>query len=467
MPSPMKSIRPSCHRFAMLTVGLIACLALVTSVAIAQDGGNNGGGDRFFSLGAVGGISVDAQGVLANSSVDAVGGLRDLRLKALQASGDESGGPSEMRKISLRRLEAAIDRHLAAGEPLPIDIRLLAGLQRIRYVFVDPEAEDIILAGPAEGWTVGPQGAVVGEQSGRPVLRLDDLLVALRTASGTVRSPISCSIDPTAEGLQRLQSFLRTRAKRMSPAVVAGIERSLGPQTIRVEGVEPTTHFARVLVAADYRMKRLAMDFESAPVSDLPSFLDLMKSGRGAVTNMMPRWWLTTNYEPLLKDEEGLAWELRGPGVKAMAEEDYFSSAGVRQRSAKASPLAQRWADNMTASYDALARQIPIFGELRNCIDLAVVAALVVKENLTGKAGFSMPHLTSAAQLPVAEFPAPALVDSKASFVKRGREWIISASGGVQVNPWSVVEAVETSDSLSDVRRQATSGNRDDTWWWD
>ena len=39
-----------------------------------------------------------------------------------------------------------------ANQPLPDEVKYLAGLQRVQYVFVDPETKDVILAGPAEGW---------------------------------------------------------------------------------------------------------------------------------------------------------------------------------------------------------------------------------------------------------------------------------------------------------------------------
>jgi len=61
-----------------------------------------------------------------------------------------------------------------------------------------------VLVGPAEGWKIDDHGALVGATTGRPLLLLDDLRVALRAAGGPVRSVISCSIDPTQEGLQRL-----------------------------------------------------------------------------------------------------------------------------------------------------------------------------------------------------------------------------------------------------------------------
>ena len=63
-----------------------------------------------------------------------------------------------MRKISLRRLEAAIDKCVKNSQPLPDTIMYLAGLQHIRYVFVYPEQKDIVLVGPGEGWKVDALG---------------------------------------------------------------------------------------------------------------------------------------------------------------------------------------------------------------------------------------------------------------------------------------------------------------------
>ena len=156
------------------------------------------------------------------------------------------------------------------------------GLQRVKYVLVYPEQQDIVLAGPAEGWRVDSLGSVVGATSGRPVLTLDDLMVALRVAESSNRSGISCSIDPTPEGLQRMQQLRRHSVQQQGPQVAGRqMEEAVGPQTITVTGVPATSHFARVIVAADFRMKRLAMDFEPAPVDGMPSFLDMVKSRRG------------------------------------------------------------------------------------------------------------------------------------------------------------------------------------------
>jgi hypothetical protein len=412
----------------------------------------------------VGGVSINARGMLTNVRVDELNELRQERERALKpVPGDLKA--QALRKVSLRQLEAAIAEHRKNGTPLSDDMRYLAGMQRVQYVFVYPEQNDVVLAGPGEGWKLNDQGAVVGLTTNRPVLLLDDLLVALRSIEMSRQSGINCSIDPTSDGLARLQTLLKkVHSIDSDPSgVMAAVEQALGPQTIRVSGIPDTSHFARVLVAADYRMKRLAMAFEEPPISGLPNFLQMLKtSGKGAKP-MMPRWWLEPNYEAMLKDPQGLAWELRGASVKALTEEEVVNASGERQATGHASPLAKKWADNMTAHYDELSKKDVIFGQLRNCIDMAVVAALISQENLTEKCGWSMPLLLNP-DLLVESYHAPHEVETQASVVQKTSGWIISASGGVQVVPWQLLEKATPSPALAGVRAKAAAPSTN--WWW-
>lgn len=449
-------LKGKCYRCVLLVVAACAAaLAAGPQPAVAQ-----------LVQRAVGGVSIDPAGLLSDARTDDLGLLAKLRAEALQEAAGELARLSPMRKISLRRLEEAILAAQKTGKPLPDEIQYLAGLQEIRYVFVYPEQGDIVLVGPAEGWKVGDKGVIVGSSTGRPVMLLDDLLVALRSAQQAAQGGISCSIDPTQEGLARLRQHVATLETIGNPeATAAGIERALGRQQISVQGVPPTSHFARVLVAADYRMKRIAMAFEPSPVKGLPNYLSMVgTSGRG-MSNMLPRWWLEPSYEPILRDSAGLAWELRGAAVKAMTEEDFLTAAGNREHTGRPNPMAQKWAELMTAHYPELAVADPVFGQLRNCMELAIVAALVVKERLPEKAGYSMTLLLDPSELETAEFVAPKAVDSKASLLKKGRNWVISASGGVKVNSWSIADLVEQSDEPADARER--SAPRDRTrWWW-
>ena len=107
----------------------------------------------------------------------------------------------------------------------------------------------------------------------------------------------------------------------MSEAAIRRLERTLGKSVITVTGVEPDTHFAQVLVAADFRMKRLALGFEPAPINDLPSYLQMLQAGdQPPPQNAIFRLWLALKYDAVLRDTDGLAWELVGDGVQTLTE---------------------------------------------------------------------------------------------------------------------------------------------------
>jgi hypothetical protein len=305
---------------------------------------------------------------------------------------------------------------------------------------------------------------VVGVTTGRPVLTLDDLIVALRAAAGPNRGPITCSIDPMPEGVRRLHEFLSQQKTIGNPGeTIARIEEALGLQQITVSGVPETTRFARVMVAADYRMKRLAMGFDEPPVRGLPSFLQLAPA---SVTNLMPRWWLSDNYEVLLTDADSLAFELRGQGVKAQTEDELVTAEGERRGTGQANPIAAKWADNMTAKYEDLAARDAIFGQLRNCMDLAVVSALIYSEDLPAKSGCSLEFLVDPKNVTVGTIAASKHVPSKVSYVKKGSNWLLSASGGVMIDPWKIVaEKRQQSETLTASRADAVAPEGA-AWWW-
>lgn len=141
----------------------------------------------------------------------------------------------------------------------------LAGLQRIEYVLVSPPTEgsqvgDLVLAGPAGDWFVQPSGRIAALETGRPIVRLDDLLVLLRRYQTTKRASFGCSITPRREALAATQEYLRKTGKRPlelggRKQWLTGLRDTLGKQDVEYFGIDPQTRVARVLLAADYHMK--------------------------------------------------------------------------------------------------------------------------------------------------------------------------------------------------------------------
>jgi hypothetical protein len=120
----------------------------------------------------------------------------------------------------------------------------------------------------------------------------------------------------------------------------------------------------------------------------------------------------------------------------------------------------------MTERYTDLAARLPVFAELRNCMDLAVVGALLVREDLPARCGCDLGLLMDEKRLAVAEYHVPKTVDARASLIRKDRDWIISVSGGVEIDAWSVLERIDTHKELSAVRLKAAAPNPH-RWWWD
>jgi hypothetical protein len=127
--------------------------------------------------------------------------------------------------------------------------------------------------------------------------------------------------------------------------------------------------------------------------------------------------------------------------------------------------LAQNWADNMTEKYDALSAADPVFGELRNLMDMCVVAALIEKERLSEVAGCSLPLLTGASpELALEKWNAAKTISPEVGFLKIRNAWIVTASGGVQIESWQAASRAEPDSNVTVVRKQATPSSQS-LWW--
>jgi Protein of unknown function (DUF1598) len=448
-------------RGSLFGVVALSVLAFTGQAAWAQ---NNVGNTGFFAN-RVGGVAIDSAGMVTPPEKSARIPMRDALRKLHAAPAAELNRSVETRMVSLRGIEeAAAAAKKPIAELLPDDIRFLAGIQRIQYVLVYPEQHDIVLAGPGEGWKVDEEGNIVGVTTGRPVLRLEDLLVAFRTVDNARQGGISCSIDPTTEGLQRLDALSANRRGSGAPPLAA-MKRALGPQQITLTGIPTDSHLARILVSSDFHMKRIGMNLEPSPIKALPSFIEMLKHDT-STESPTPRWWLACDYEPLGRSEDGLAFELRGRGVKCMAEDEIVDAQGKVTGTGAANATSQKWADLMTQHYEELAAKEASFGELRNVMDLCVVAAIVAKEQLLAKADCRLPTLLGeGSTLGVMPMEVPKSIESLCSSVKRGDQ-VIVMSGGVMISSWQVAANTELRPAVGHAREKAAPPASGSHAWW-
>jgi hypothetical protein len=369
--------------------------------------------------------------------------------------------------ISLKGIQAAMVEAAKSGKPLPEEVLLLGGLTRIEMVFVYPDKQDIVIAGPSEAWTIAKNGSIVGKDSGRAIVYLEDLVTAFKSVDSARTEGITCSIDPTPEGSQRLSTLLDSvkPGPGFNPAnIEPAMREAFGLQVVSLTGLPKNSHMARIIFAADYQMKRYGMNLAEPPVKGLPSYIEMIRSR--AVSAPQSRWWMECDYDAVQHSQDGLAWKLSGRGIKTLTEAEVIENDGSRKQTAKKDALAQKWADMFTDKMDELSTKDPIFGELQNIMDTCVVAAIVRGRDLEGKSGLDLSVLSG--KTPTVElgnFNTPNQIEPQCSFLKTSAGWVVTTSGGVSVDSWSVASKTEVNDDLAGVRASVDRSSAD-SWTW-
>jgi len=390
--------------------------------------------------------------------------------KALPGDLQKSSG---MRKVALGRLEKELRKAIDSGRGVPEEIERMAGLVRLQYIFVYPEENEIVVAGPAEGWMNDSSGRCIGLESGSPTLLLEDLATAMRAFPPGQLSDttLSCSIDPTQEGLANLQGFLK-RIGRINPTVdpnsiVLGMKQSLGHQRVSITGISPESHFAQVMVEADYRMKLIGIGLEPSPVK-MSSWIELA-SASSVAANALQRWYFVPDYKCVRISEDDLAVELIGRGVKLVGADEMVMADGSRRAASRSDRASATFTQSFTKKYPEIAARNPVYAQLRNLIDMSVAAAYLQKFDVYGRTLWSAETLLSEEQYAIETFTAPQSVEPAVSAVWRGNRLLTPIGGGVTLRPHQALEEANVmADESDDV---ANAGEAitlpENRWWWD
>jgi hypothetical protein len=361
-----------------------------------------------------------------------------------------------MRFVSLNRLEkAAVD----AGGTVSEEMKYLAGLQEIRYVFYFADSKDLVIAGSAEGWYPGYEGAMMGQTSQMPVCELQDLVTALRAfapkTDGVDR--IGCSIDPTPEGNARLQQFQKDfgsqTSRRRFQQFADGVKNSLGNQTVRIDGISGKTHAAQILVSADYRMKRIGIGTDAPPVR-METFIDRTTPNIG---NALFRWYFVPDYESVTATADGSGLELTNSRVKLIAESGQTDAASLA------------YTRSFTRNYPQIAKKVLVFAQLRNFIDMLVAAAYIQEQDFYGKSGWQMAFFGDEKKYAIEQFTLPQQVEAVVGYKVRGGTLMAPVGGGVEIEPLEIIakEKIKAdTGNVAEVKAKAAIELPAGKWWW-
>lgn len=423
--------------------------------------------------GQVGGVAIDPQGEvrLAEPLSETE---RQAALAVLPPPPAELARPSTFRVVSLRRLETALDRYRAEGgnldcDQLPGELRFLAGLYQIDWVLCPRDTHDIWLVGGAGAWVAHETGRPIADPGGRPVLELDDLVVALRYAFPNQPTDdfIGCSIDPTAAGMTAVERLLRQNrrmeASRANPLARA-LEQAAGPQAITIFGIPPETRFAQKLVSADYRLKRLALEHDPPPVPAWKSFPQLLAQ-RGVMGQVpQQRWWFAPARRALRVSDDRETWRIDPQPLQVRTARRLADG----EPETAATREATQFAELATRLLPDVVARMPIFADLQNLLALALAAEIVRDRAGNSVQAWHPDLLLDSARIRTWQGTIPRQTAPLAQVRPGGKgAWICTVSGGVELRTEELVSAADPLPGSGGIPRLPAPPEQDDQWWWD
>jgi hypothetical protein len=238
-----------------------------------------------------------------------------------------------------------------------------------------------------------------------------------------------------------------------------------GPQHVRLEEFPKdyrNTEFARIMLEADYAMKRIMLGDDTLDIDGYVSFADLIRQNPDATSGEYFRWWLCPRetagaavYHVTHNDMEVYLYD---SDVKLLTETMKRASTGLVGTGTR-DILAETSSNAFTQYYSKIEEQRPIFRQLHGVFDVAKLATILRSENPTDKI-LSEVAERQVKQVPVQDSYAgigPKIISVDTDTATR----FFMIGGGVQISnalrPGDFVQC-GAGDAVSDLERLAESG---------
>ncbi|HZV03421.1 MAG TPA: DUF1598 domain-containing protein, partial [Planctomycetota bacterium] len=291
---------------------------------------------------------------------DGFSALRDLKHRV---AGELGTGKAVVKLGFTKTPWAGVNETLIAvslknlmAHPATEEARTLGNLKRLVGYMLDPEGDDLVLLG------------VPGEKDGKAHLLLDDLTLMLKAVWVEGQRP-GCTLDPDAQDFSK-------------------------DQKARVFGIPHQSNMAKVMLDADYEMKKInfgVIRFDDDPIpgfvcnfdSALKRYKDSLDAGEQTPPSHSARFWLTPcRPEPGdMMVEPGRRFVMFQTRVQVMTEAMAISGDAL-VGTGKVDPVDDKSARIFTAHMEEIEARRPIFRQLHALFDLEILCQILAENHV-------------------------------------------------------------------------------------
>ncbi len=248
----------------------------------------------------------------------------------------------------------------------------------------------------------------------RPRIRTEDFVVALRNSwrrftarngETSIYSYPGCDIRPTPKTMQQLrilerEIFASSTSEKTEQALTRWQRACESPQEVSVLGIPVDTAFGKVMVNADYAMKRLADGEDALGLPGMASVSDLAvaRIQKGVRTNQplkvgasMNRFWLAPG-KLAYEKAEGIIFISSCP-VQVRTHVSGTDAQGNVGDVDRSDPLAAEFARRFSMLYGKVAEQRPIYRDLASLFQMFALTQVLHHEHAEEQAGMDFLYL--------------------------------------------------------------------------
>jgi hypothetical protein len=339
--------------------------------------------------------------------------------------------------LSLRGLQEQMARCPSAVS-CPDEARRLYGLTAIGGYVIDKKNRDIVLFG--------------NKNTQDAALDVDDFVVALRNLNHRYLidkngqqyfSYPTVSIDPTSDTLRQWYQLARdfnaaASVDDFDPIIRRWEAVCAAPQNVRLIGVPSNTRFARVMLAADYKLKDASNGTIELPgvTNMMQAALDSMTAAAGnnqrAEMDVTSRFWFSAGESSYSAGQTTAL--LTRVDVELLTEVEFATESGQLKGTGKTNKLSEQFACEVSTHFPSIADRDPTYQDLWNLFRWMALVRIMIDEQAIEKSGVDFAVLLD--RFAPAELSVPTTVPGRSAVGRRdgaGYVFRVPSCGGVEI----------------------------------